>query len=290
MVRKLQLSLIIALICTTCFAQKGDRHAYINRYKDIAIREMERAGVPASIKLAQGILESNAGSSYLARKANNHFGMKCGSQWKGKKAYRKDDDFDENGKLIESCFRAYKSGDESYIAHSEFLRDPRKEHRYGFLFRLNPYDYKRWAHGLKKAGYATSATYATKLIKVIETYELQKYDKMTSTDVIVNNPSDKKIEPIAGIDLHMNNDVKMVFAKANETPQEIALKTDTKIKCILKYNEKLKAADEQLVEKTRIYIQPKRKAYRGKKKWHYVKKGDTMYDISQLYGVKLSKL
>jgi len=145
---------------------------YIHQYKDIAIQEMGRTGVPASIKLAQGLLESNAGRSTLAQKAHNHFGIKCGGSWKGKTFYRKDDDY-RNGKLVKSCFRKYKRATASYIAHSNFLTDNR---RYASLFSLSPKDYKAWAKGLKKAGYATSKTYASKLIKLIEEYQLYKFD------------------------------------------------------------------------------------------------------------------
>ena len=280
------------------FAQSGDRYDYINRYKDIAIREMERTGVPASIKLGQGILESNAGKSYLATKGNNHFGIKCGSKWKGKKVYRKDDDYDKSGKLIKSCFRAFKSADECYVAHSDFLRDPKKKNRYSFLFDLNPYDYKAWAKGLKKAGYATSKTYASKLIKVIEDYELYKYDRMSSSDLLAGNSKRKKRKEnwdkpkyeIEGLDIQNNNDANLVLAREGQTPREIAEKADLKLKCVLKYNEKLSGPDEKLAAKTRVYIQPKRTAFRGSKKWHYVKSGETMYEISQIYGVKLAKL
>ncbi|RMF21353.1 MAG: LysM peptidoglycan-binding domain-containing protein, partial [Bacteroidetes bacterium] len=262
---------------------------YINRYKDLAIREMERAGIPASIKLAQALLESNAGQSYLARKANNHFGIKCGNDWKGRKVWRKDDDFDEQGRLRESCFRAYKRAEDSYIAHSEFLRDPRKEHRYGFLFRLDPYDYKRWARGLKRAGYATGANYDRKLIQIIETYELYRFDRLSSDDLVVDR-EDRRLEPIAGLDIRLVNDARVVFAKAGDTPQNIALATGEKLKCILKYNDHQWEPADTLAENTRVFLQPKRNAYRGKKKWHYVKAGETMLSISQLYGVKLKKL
>ena len=170
--------------------QDQTRLDYVDNYKEIAIREMERAGIPASIKLAQGILESNAGKSYLARKANNHFGMKCGTSWKGRKVYRKDDEFNSNGRLVESCFRGYKTVEASFIAHSEFLRDPRKFERYGHLFELDITDYKGWAKGLKKSGYATSASYHNKLINIIETYRLYQYDTET------------RIEPDASSGLH----------------------------------------------------------------------------------------
>lgn len=285
---------LIALFCHLfCFSfllgQGGDRYAYIDKYKDIAIAEMERSGVPASIKLAQGILESNAGNSYLARKANNHFGMKCGSQWEGKKVYREDDDYDANGRLIKSCFRAYKSAEGSYIAHSDFLRDPRKERRYGFLFRLDPYDYKRWAHGLKMAGYATSATYAEKLISVIETYELYKYDRMNKLEVIADNPqTEAGQEKAQGV--VRQNDVKLVLARPGETPNDIAVRTGNSVKSILKWNEGLKGAKQRLQEDTPVYIQPKRRNYRGREKYHYVKAGESLYDIGQLYGVRVKNL
>ncbi len=270
-------------------AQNGDRNAYINKYKDIAIQEMERAGIPASIKLAQGILESNAGASYLAKTANNHFGIKCGDHWRGKKEWRKDDDYNVFGKLRKSCFRVYKHPEESFIAHSEFLRDPRKRNRYGFLFKIDPTDYKRWAKGLKKSGYATSATYDKKLIKIIETYRLFKYDRMTSGDLIAGRKG-VGIESISGMEIRRVNDVKVVFAKQGDTPADIALSTNTKLSRILKYNENLMDGATALPENARVFIQKKRKNYHGKKKWHYVKEGESMNAISQLYGIKVSKL
>ena len=266
------------------FAQSNDYYAYVNKYKDIAISEMERAGVPASIKLAQGLLESGGGTSYLARKGNNHFGVKCGRNWTGKKLYRKDDDYDSNGKLMESCFRAYKNAEASYIAHSDFLRD---NPRYDFLFRLNPYDYKRWAHGLKKAGYATSATYAQKLIKVIETYDLSQYDQMNANDVIVDE-SETYQEKLQGIT--QNNDVKLVLARDGETPRLIADRTKISVNKILRYNEALIDANQRLGREERVYLQPKRNAFRGTKKFHYVQAGESLYDVAQLYGVTEDKL
>ncbi|MEO1257440.1 MAG: glucosaminidase domain-containing protein [Bacteroidota bacterium] len=259
---------------------------YIEKWKKIAIREMERAGIPASIKLAQGLLESNAGRSTLARKANNHFGMKCGSSWKGKTFYREDDDYDEFGNLMKSCFRKYRKATDSFIAHSEFLRDPRKAHRYGFLFRIQTTDYKRWARGLKKAGYATAGNYDSKLISLIERFELYRFDQMTE-NAFPERPDD---EPIAGLDLRKVNDAKVVFAKNNITLQELSAKADVSIKALKKYNEKLPEIHEALPDDYRVFIQPKRNRFLGKKKWHYVKEGETMFDISQEYGVKLKKL
>ncbi|MEO0778205.1 MAG: glucosaminidase domain-containing protein [Bacteroidota bacterium] len=267
------------------FGQQSDREAYIEKYKDIAIAEMERAGVPASIKLAQGLLESGAGTSTLAKRANNHFGMKCGARWEGKTFYREDDDYDENGKLIKSCFRVYRNADASFVAHSEFLRDPNKNFRYGFLFRLNPRDYKAWARGLKKAGYATSPTYATNLINIIERYQLYRYDRMLPGTIEDTGPP----EDLA-LGIQRVNDVKLVLAVANETPADIALRTGVSISRILKYNERINDPNQALRKNERVYLQRKRSSYRGQKKFHFVRAGETMFSIAQRYGLRLDKL
>lgn len=282
--------------CTSLFvfcffaisAQNAGYLNYINKFKDIAIREMDRAGVPASIKLAQGLLESGGGTSTLAIKANNHFGIKCGSRWNGRTHYRKDDDRDANGKLIKSCFRAYRNAEASYTAHSEFLRDNR---RYDFLFYLNPRDYKRWAYGLKQAGYATSATYAEKLIKVVETYELYQFDDYTQTDLLAGTVPTPGGAPTGGLTgILLNNDVKMVLAKAGQTPSQIAQMTEVPVRSIVKYNEKILNPDQSLSANDRVYLQKKRRGYRAKKKYHYLKEGENMYTIAQLYGIRLKRL
>lgn len=148
--------------------------SYIEKYQSLAIGEMQRTGIPASIKLAQALVESNAGSSVLASRANNHFGIKCKVEWTGVKYFYADDDHDAAGQLIESCFRAYQTPEESYLDHSEFLtmRD-----RYRGLFKLSKNDYSGWAYGLKNYGYATDPNYAQKLIKKIEKYRLYLLDK-----------------------------------------------------------------------------------------------------------------
>ena len=269
-------------------AQNAGYLNYINKFKDIAIREMDRAGVPASIKLGQGLLESGGGTSTLAIKANNHFGIKCGSRWTGRTHYRKDDDRDEKGRLIKSCFRSYRNAEASYVAHSEFLRE---NPRYDFLFYLNPRDYRRWAYGLKRAGYATSATYAEKLIRIIETYELNQFDNYSQTDLLagtVPNPGGAPTGGLTGILL--NNDVKMVLAKDGQTPFQIAQMTEVPVRSIIKYNEKILNPEQALKGNERVYLQKKRRSYRAKKKYHYVKEGENMYKISQLYGVRLKRL
>jgi LysM repeat protein len=265
-----------------------DQLDYIDRYKDIAIKEMERAGIPASIKLAQGILESDAGKSYLARNGNNHFGIKCGSDWNGKKVYRKDDDYDEEGRLIESCFRGYRTPEAAYIAHSEFLRDPRKAFRYGFLFRLDPTDYKRWAQGLKQAGYATSATYPEKLISLIERYELYQYDRISIIDI--DEPSDVLEAGILTAGISQNNDVKYFISDESLRVEDIAKLVDVSAQRIIRYNENIEGEDQELSSGTRVYLQPKRNSYRGREIMHEVQPGETMFQISQRYGIKLRSL
>jgi len=279
------LILLLAIISPVLLtAQTPARDAYINRFKKIAISEMERTGVPASIKLAQGILESGDGKSTLARKANNHFGIKCHSSWKGKTHYIEDDDYDENGKIIKSCFRVYKNANSSYIAHSEFLRNG---YRYEFLFRLSPTDYRGWARGLKQAGYATSPTYAEKLIRVIEASELHHFDKMSSFNTPGEEPENPEFERLS---IKVINDVKVTLANNNETAVQIAERTNTKLSRILKYNDRISNKNQKIKKDTKVYLQRKRNNFRGKKKWHYVKEGQTMYEISQLYGVSLKKL
>jgi flagellum-specific peptidoglycan hydrolase FlgJ len=147
--------------------------AYVTQYQDLAVAEMYRTGIPASIILAQGMHESNYGSSNLATLANNHFGIKCKTYWKGQTYYHKDDDLDAKGDLIESCFRAYNDAIESYIDHSNFLQ---YSGNYSWMFTLSRTDFTAWAYGLKNSGYATDKNYAYKLIKLIEVYNLDRFD------------------------------------------------------------------------------------------------------------------
>ena len=141
-------------------------HWYVNTYSRIAIDEMKKFNIPASITMAQGILESNSGKGSLALKSNNHFGIKCHKGWKGKRVYHDDDAKGE-------CFRKYKNPEKSYRDHSIFLNT---RDRYNFLFKYNKKNYVKWAKGLSKAGYATDPKYADKLISIIERYELWKLD------------------------------------------------------------------------------------------------------------------
>lgn len=259
---------------------------YIERYRDVAMEEMIRTGVPASIKLGQAILESNAGRSELARKSNNHFGIKCGGSWTGETHAHEDDDYDEFGNLIKSCFRKYDSAKRSFYGHSEFLSKP----RYRFLFTdLNPQDFESWAHGLKTAGYATNPKYASILINIILRYELFKYDRMVIEGVDVNSGDPILVVASSGT-IARNNDLRMVFAAANQTPSQIASQYDVKLKCILKYNERIGSGGKQLTQGEKVYLQRKRRSWRGRKKYHFVQEGETMYQLAQQYGIRLSQL
>lgn len=152
-------------------------YQYVDHYKELAVVEMHRSGIPASIILAQALHESNYGGSKLALEANNHFGIKCKSYWVGMTYYHKDDDYNQEGMLTESCFRSYPSALESYVDHSNFLMQTR---HYGTLFGYERTDYKAWAYGLKQCGYATDEKYSEKLIHIIEKFDLDQYDHWES--------------------------------------------------------------------------------------------------------------
>ena len=292
------------------------RSNYVDRYKAIAIREMERTGIPASIKLAQSVLESDAGRSTLSSQYNNHFGIKCHSDWQGERYYQEDDDKDPvTGQLIKSCFRAYKNGDESFIAHSEFLRDPRKIYRYGSLFQLDPKDYVGWANGLVKAGYATGSEYGETLIRLIEDLQLHQYDLMTSNDVASNNnsgqnnhsngnpnfppnnnnsgfdnPSGNNANNSVSISSGQRNDVGYLKINGGLTLEQVAGRQDISIRKLQEYNEEIGDPTHRLPEGTIIYTQQKRNSWSGSDKTYRVQACETMFDISQKFGIRLSKL
>jgi hypothetical protein len=165
LLKKIVPAFLFCLASLAAFSQNEKVSEYIRTYKELAIKEMLRTGVPAAITLAQGILESQSGESDLAKRSNNHFGIKCKNDWTGEKVYHDDDERGE-------CFRSYPDAEQSYKDHSDFLKG--RSH-YAFLFELDPTDYEGWAKGLKKAGYATSPTYAQKLIDLIQRYDLQDY-------------------------------------------------------------------------------------------------------------------
>lgn len=271
---------------------------YINTYKHIAIKNMIEFGIPASITMAQGILESGYGNSELARYANNHFGIKCHKDWEGEGYYIDDDEINE-------CFRKYKSPEESFSDHSLFLTERK---RYADLFLLEVTDYKGWAHGLKKAGYATSPTYANRLIEIIEKYKLYEIDILVTDNYIAysntditeddnyqqesnqeNNKDNNKGQEVSltkeRYQAHFNR-IKYTIAEKGDSYESIAYAFDMMPWQILRYNDLEK--HDKIEEGDRIYLQPKRN--KGEQEFHIVQNEESLRDISQKYGVKLKKL
>lgn len=263
------------------------RIEYIEKYKQDAIEEMRKTGIPASITLAQACLESDDGNSWLAKEANNHFGIKCGSNWTGEKIYKDDDNPND-------CFRKYNDVKDSYRDHSLYLTSTK---RYADLFKLSTKDYKNWAYGLKAAGYATNPQYAELLIKIIEDFQLYQYDEEINLSIVTTNsniPSRGKTANeewsihLNQHEVYTNNEVKYIIVKPNDTFEGIAKEFDLWVKQLYRYNDLTK--DSILRPGQVIYIQPKRnKAEAGKDK-HIVKTGETLYSISQYYAVKMKKL
>jgi LysM repeat protein len=285
------LLLIFSFVATIICAQESyTTEHYIETYADWAVAEMERSGIPASITLGQGILESGSGNSRLAREANNHFGIKCHSDWDGDKIYHDDD-------ASQECFRKYKSAYESFKDHSVFLR---KYSRYAFLFDLETTDYKGWAKGLKKAGYATNPQYADILIGLIERYELYVFDKPgdTNIDLLASDVLRQHVTPgftdnwtIDPFNREMlsNNGRPLFLARGGDNVTSIAQEFDMMPWQIYKYNDMDKQTDSIIAGQI-VYLKPKRnKADKGYET-HTVKAGETLWTISQDYGVKLDKL
>ena len=296
------------LIIATTFAKAQPRAIvidYINTYKSLAIAEEQRTGIPAAIKLAQGIHETEAGSSDLVRKSNNHFGIKCKSSWTGDKVYHDDDARGE-------CFRSYASAEDSYRDHSNFLKGST---RYAFLFDLDPTDYEGWAYGLKKAGYATNIKYSQILIRIINDYHLQDYTliaigkmkpedewlaKETSSSPVIL-PEQVKIDATTDegekdivIEQTPNfpegefkiNDTRVVYAKPGSSLLGIAQQYDVSLKRLMDFNE---MNEENILAKGQlIYLQRKRK--HGSQPFHTVQAGETTYDVAQAEGVRLDNL
>ena len=248
---------------------------YFDQYKDVAVEQMLKYHIPASITLAQGVLESGAGRSELATRANNHFGIKCNG-WTGRKSYHDDDERNE-------CFRAYDNVYESYKDHSIFLTTSK---RYSSLFQLKLTDYKGWAKGLKACGYATSPTYATKLIEIIQLYKLYQYDTAKGYDKF-------QTQQVKNGDLRHIYAFNMnyyLIARKGDTFRSIAKEVDVSYRKLAKYNERNK--NDKLEEGEIVWLKKKRskapKDYKGRV--HYVKAGESMYSISQRYGIRLKKL
>ncbi len=268
-------------------AQNSVYESYIERYKHMAVEQMAKYGVPASITLAQGLLESGAGQSTLATEANNHFGIKVGSGWRGPYVLRDDDAPNEK-------FRAYRSADESYEDHSRLLHKP----RYSSLFRLKPTDYRGWAKGLKSAGYATNPRYADLLISLIERYDLDRFDRdlrgMKEKEVrrwisSVSGPDAAGTDKARWI-VRRCNDVYYVIANAGDTYADIAEWADVSEKKLRRYNEV--PENMPLHSGEIVYLGKKqRKASRSLKgQRHKVGVGESVHSISQLYGIRMETL
>ncbi|MDL2283302.1 glucosaminidase domain-containing protein [Odoribacter sp. OttesenSCG-928-G04] len=280
---------VVAFLFTTFSSYGESRQEFIKKYKHIAIREMQRTGIPASIKLAQGILESGCGDSDLSRKANNHFGIKCHKTWDGATFHQDDDERDE-------CFRKYLHPEESWIDHSEFLTS---RPRYASLFDLPCSDYKGWAKGLKQAGYATNPAYADLLIKIIEEEELYLYDDNTSgkkspqrevaAKEVEKKPSanDRASATNYRKREEIRNGVLYIEAKPGDSFEKIARFYNIKLNKLLSYNDKL---DTALKTGDYVYIGRKKSRAAMGYDFHRVKEGDNLYGISQYYGIKLKNL
>jgi len=283
MVNRLYIVILGVFFVTVLFAQPAERRItrseYIEKYKDDAIQEMHHSGVPASITLAQGILESGDGNSPLALYANNHFGIKCHTSWKGETFLLDDDEKNE-------CFRKYNSVYESFKDHSEFLTS---RSRYASLFELKITDYKRWAHGLKAAGYATNPKYADLLIGLIEKHELYKYDsyaKVPSKQLAKSKTSSVLAEGQSKRVVKLRNNVKYTFVSEGDDVASIARDFELNTWQIYKYNDLNKS--DKLTTGEIIYLQPKRN--KAAEDYHQVKSGETMREIAQMHGIKLKKL
>ncbi len=279
-----------------------DINEYINLYAGLAMEEMRRTGVPASITLAQGIIESNYGRSRLAREANNHFGIKCHKEWTGKKIYHDDDRRNE-------CFRKYREVSESYRDHSDFLA---QGSRYDFLFELQRDDYKGWAKGLKKAGYATNPRYADMLINMINENGLHVYDEIVISgkkpvkeavyaDVEAVLPGRTGTEEIrktgngaetiiigSAARIKVNNRIEYIIVQEGENFKSLEEEFELLGWELHRYNDLSDTAE--LYGGQMLYLQPKRSKADVGNDYHIVKEGETMYDISQKYGIKMRSL
>lgn len=288
--------LILILLLTVSMAYgQSHQEKYIDRYSSIAVSEMYRSGIPASITLAQGMLESGNGRSELAIKSNNHFGIKCHNGWKGGRVYHDDDAKGE-------CFRKYDHPEDSYKDHSDFLR---YRDRYKFLFDYKITDYKAWAYGLKKAGYATDPAYPKKLIALIEEYKLYEYDTKSKTSIQKHQnlpESPAQIEQVKRLtgekresfrfslsrQLYSQNGVPFVYSVEGESYKSIAASNNLFLRELLKFNDL--TSDEELRPGTVVYLQKKKRQGLKGLDMHVIEKGETLRGVAQRYGVRLDAL
>jgi hypothetical protein len=279
MVNKMLILAVMLAAASDISAQKQlkSHRDYIGKYNELAVKHMGKYRIPASITLAQALLESGAGLSELARSSNNHFGIKCHSEWRGERIFRRDDKPND-------CFRKYKTVADSYEDHSRFLSE---KARYSVLFTYSMKDYGAWARGLQKCGYATDRSYASKLIKCIEDYRLYEYD--------VRQKSAKKKKEWTPKDesprmrpTFITHGLVYVEAEAGDSFEHIAYDMGFKTKNLLKYNEVPKGFP--LKKGDIVYLEKKKKRADDKYALYTVKIGDSMHGISQRYGIRLKDL
>ena len=281
------ISLIFLILALNAQAQTNfdAQENYIDHYKDIAIEEMNQFAIPASVKMAQALLESNAGRSRLAEKANNHFGIKCHRGWQGKTIRKTDDRFNE-------CFRKYDDAAFSYRDHSLFLSG---RSRYAELFTLEITDYKGWCRGLKKAGYATNPRYSKLLITIIERHKLNRLDRKYDPQPVAYRrplkaapiPTYNKfdvIDSVNGRTILENNGKELVVAKEKDSYLAVAQDLEVQLKDLKHYNDLVVV--NNLPAENFIYLE--RKRWRSKNyKHHIVRQNETWHSIAQLYGIRL---
>lgn len=283
-------SFLLMLLIGSSQTKRMTRLEYITKYKDDALIEMKEFKVPASITLSQALIEASDGNSKLAKLANNHFGIKCHKDWKGETFFMDDD-------TINECFRKYPTVLDSYKDHSNYLTSKK---RYAFLFQLPIQDYKAWARGLRSAGYATNPKYAELLIGIIEDNKLYLYDRDSAMLLVTNNRKPTKhfwntkralinddFEVSIGRNISLTNDVPYIIARNGDSFTKIAQDFDLMLWQLYRYNDLDKTA--QIKEGEKIYIKPKRRKSRDTE-IYTAKQGETMYAISQRFGIKLKKL
>lgn len=285
----LSLLAFVTLFSSDLCSQNTLYQQYIEKYSTLAVEQMKRHGVPASITLAQGLLESGAGTSELAKKANNHFGIKTGGIWKGA-VYYKDDDYKNE------AFRKYNRIEDSFEDHSLFLKT---RSRYASLFQLSPTDYKGWANGLKAAGYATNPAYGKQLISLIEIYQLYQYD---NAPILIASTKEKKTPSKSSKnfgkqlnfgemrEIRQCNQTYYIRAKASDSFESISHVTGVSVKKLRQYNE----VDKYYIlsKGEPVYLEKKRKHvdFRLKGKIHVITQGESMHSISQFYGIRMASL
>ncbi|MDR2130254.1 MAG: glucosaminidase domain-containing protein [Odoribacteraceae bacterium] len=278
MYRILTFLLLVCWSVSPCAGEtKNARKAYIQKFSKIAIKEMVRTGIPASIKLAQGILESSSGTSPLAQEGNNHFGIKCHENWQGATIRKHDNERNE-------CFRKYKSPEESWLDHSDFLTS---RQRYASLFQLRRTDYKGWAYGLQEAGYATNSSYAERLIRIIEEEGLDALDrgeKITTGNrvYVTNTPHANYLERRTKV-----NGIPCITVREGDTFDAIATYFNIPLWKLLEYNDK---RETSIRVGMNVFLKAKKNKASKSNTRHKVREGETAYWISQMYGIKLYRL